>query len=262
MARLASPLQFLSPQLVTISPTSPIHQEKASSSWVWVEELTSPRDPASNFDTHPHQLPSQFQQQSPPDVHEKVASIRRLRWMLEETKKVNTQVTQDIFILEAALRELAESVSPPPEFEQQYSTVFPSIWTLKPDEILYGNGLILPSLPSLVRHETRRRHAPPLSSPGWPQSSIAPHCQSPAQSHVSSPQSGSQVRVDSEAMLYQIQPPPPATISTESVTFQENVGMRSPQRHEAQDLPAPRTIKYTIPSRRQDPQPQVESTGE
>ncbi|KAK0235682.1 hypothetical protein EDD85DRAFT_953547 [Armillaria nabsnona] len=294
MARLAYPVQLLSPQLVTTSPISPIHQEQASPSWVWVEELTSPCDPASNFDTLPHQLPSQFQQQSPPDVHEKVASIRRLRWMLEETKKVNTLVTQDISILEAALRELTESVSPPPELEPQYSTVFPSIWTLKPDEILYGNGLILPSLPSLVHHETRR--APPSSSPGWPRVSIAPHCQSPAHS---SPESGSQVftpRADCESMLYQTQPPPlvtispqnvafqentgmrspqvqdlpsqtlaprippPATISTESVTFQENVGMCSPQRHEAQDLPAPRTIKYTIPPRRQDPQPQVEST--
>ncbi|SJK99952.1 uncharacterized protein ARMOST_03263 [Armillaria ostoyae] len=292
MARLASLLQ---PQWLNTNSISPIHLEEASPSWVWVEELTSPHDRASNIDSHQqdrHQLLPESQQQSLPNVHERVASIRRLRWMLEETKKVNTLVKQDISILEATLRELVESVSLPPEFDPQYSTVFPSIWTLKPDEILYGNGLILPSPPPLVRHETR--HAPPSSSPGWPRLNIPPHSQSPAPNHVSPPAPASQLGADSEDMLYQTQPllpamiptqivtfqenmgmhspraqdlssqtlaprtPPPATISTQSVTFQEDTGMRSPQRHETQDLPTPRTIKYTIPPRRQNPQ--VKST--
>ncbi|PBK75428.1 hypothetical protein ARMSODRAFT_1012890 [Armillaria solidipes] len=290
MARLASLLQ---PQWLNTSSISPIHLEETSPSSVWVGELTSPRDCASNIDSHQQdrrQLLPESQQQSLPNVHERVASIRRLRWMLEETKKVNTLVKQDISILEAALRELIESVSPPPEFEPQYSTVFPSIWTLKPDEILHGNSLTLPSPPPLVRHETR--HALPSSSPGWPRLNIPLHSQSPA---VSSPVPASQVRADSEDMLYQTQPPPPATIPTESVMFQENTGMcspqaqdlssqtlaprtpppatiptesvtfqdnntgvHSPQRHEAQDLLSPRTVKYTIPPRRQDPQ--VKST--
>ncbi|KAK0223010.1 hypothetical protein IW262DRAFT_789807 [Armillaria fumosa] len=282
MAGLASLVQLLSPRWWTTSPAAPIHQEEASPSWVWVEELISQRDCTSdtNCQQQDHrQLTSHNQQQIPPDVHEKAECNGQLRQMLEEAKKANTLIQQDISILEATLRELSESVLAPPEYEPQYPTVLPtyrSIWTLMPDEVLCGNGLISPFIPPLVRRETR--HAPPPSLPGWSRLNTPPYGQSPAQIHVSSPQSGSQVRAESVDMLYgQTQPPPPAT----SVTSQENAGMRSPQvqdlsdqtlttrtpppatistenvgllslqRYEAQDLPTPRTVKYTIPPLRQ-----------
>ncbi|KAK0495293.1 hypothetical protein EDD18DRAFT_1394090 [Armillaria luteobubalina] len=282
MAGLASPVQFLSPRRWTTSPTAPVHPEEVSPSWVWVEELLSPRDCASdvNYQQQNYRhLPPQHQQQIPPDVHEKLERNRQLRHMLEEAKKANTLIQRDISILEATLRELSESVLAPPEYGSQYPT-YRSIWSLMPDEVLYGNGLISPFIPPLVHHDSR--HAPPSSLPGWPRLNTPPHGGSFAQIHVSPPQPESQVRAESVDMFYhQTQPPPPATISPQSVTPQEHVGMRSPQvqdlssqalatrtpplatissdnvgllspqRHEAQGLPTPNTAKYTIPPFRQ-----------
>ncbi|KAK0193580.1 hypothetical protein F5146DRAFT_388205 [Armillaria mellea] len=281
MSGFASLVQVLSPRWWTTCHPVPVYHGEASPSWVWVEELSSLRDCASNIDSpqqdHCQLLASQCQQQIRPGVHEKLER-NQLGQMLEEARKANTLIQRDISILEATSRELSESVLAPPEYRPQYPTIFPtyrSIWTVKPDEILYGSGLISPFLPPLVRHETRQ--TPSSTSPGWPRLNIPPHSQSPVQNHVSSPQPASHVRANSVDMLYKTQLSPPATVSTESVMFQdvpspqvqdlpdqrltprtpppatistENVGMCSPLRHEAPDLPAQRP-KYTIPAHKQ-----------